>query len=136
MDLAPQRAELEVVQLLVRYHERERRARRPGAARDPAGHGSGRPSPDGPPRTIDDHAIGVDDREGQDLRRAGLAIRSALPGELRSLPVSRGRGSSGAPRAKREMARMQRAHRGATELLVRVDRVLADAVVEKNRAGN
>src|SRR5438094_2464696 len=66
----------------------------------------------------------------------GPFSRSAPPWPASSAPspVARGRRSPGAARSEREPPRAHRADGGATELLVRVDRVLPNAVVEEDRA--
>src|SRR5207245_4073577 len=83
-----------------------------------------------------DAAIGVHDAEREDLRGSGLAVRAALPGELRTRAVARSRRAPGPASTEEEPARPHCVDRGSAELLVRIGRVPARAVVEDDAAGH
>src|SRR5438552_3221184 len=90
MHLPADGLELETVELLVGHDERERGVRR---ARHAPRHRTCRLAAEYLPSAVDDAPVCVHDHEREDLRGSGLAIRAALPGELRTGAVARRRRS-------------------------------------------
>jgi len=133
MDLPSDGLKLQAVELLVRDDERKSRVRR---RRDSSLHRASGLSADDLAGAVEDAAVRVHDDEREDLRRSGLAVRAALPGELGTGPVARRRRASRAACAQREPPRPHRADGGTPKLLVGIDRIRAPAVIEEDRAGH